>query len=69
MCLRTFATALLPLPVAVGIAFYWLPMPSLVEVGRTRIRMSASDDGFNDALHSASSGARGGARSLLSPRR
>jgi fucose permease len=35
---RTLSLALLPLPAAVGIAFYLLPMPSLVEVGRTRIR-------------------------------
>ena len=30
---RTLSLALLPLPVAVGTAFYFLPMPSLVEVG------------------------------------
>jgi fucose permease len=35
---RTLALGLLPMPVMVGIAFFFLPMPSLIESGRARIR-------------------------------
>ncbi len=35
---RTLALTLVPLPVAVGMAFLLLPLPSLVEIGQTRIR-------------------------------
>jgi fucose permease len=35
---RTLALELLPMPVAVGVALCLLAMPSLVEIGRTRIR-------------------------------
>jgi fucose permease len=35
---RNLALALFPMPVLVGVALFLLPMPSLIEAGRTRIR-------------------------------